>query len=230
MSQAAEMQAETPFLIGSNGVRLLADPASWQRRFADIPAIAIADGIEPEFRTRLVERAARASFVRDDVLHVGTRSLESPQLVGKALSLVLHSPDLLRWLEQATGVGPLDDVAGSLFETRAASDQALDWHDDRNDPARRLAIVINLSDQGYSGGQFQLRRKGESTPLLCHDHLQPGSILIFAVDPGLEHRVTPVDQGGPRRVFSGWFTAGVRQEPGGLRSTVNSLGGQSFDH
>ena len=223
------MQLDTPFQIGSRGVTILAEPALWRDGFANVPAITIAAGMEPEFCARMVERAARASYVRDDILNVGTRVVEAPQRVGKALSLVLHSPDLLHWLEQATGMSPLGDMAGSLFETRADSDQALGWHDDRNEPARRLAIVINLSDQRYSGGQFQLRRKGETAPLLCHDHTRPGSILIFAVKDELEHRLTHVEQGGPRRVFAGWFTTGSEKEFGGLRSTGSSLADQTFN-
>lgn len=224
------MPPASPFLIGAQGVRLLADPAPWRESFAKVPAIAVECGLEPEFCARMVERAAGANYVRDDIPNVGTRVAELPQRIGKALSLVLHSPELLRWLEQATGMTPLRDMDGRLFETRAGTDQALDWHDDRNDPTRRLAMVLNLSDQPYSGGQFQLRRKGETTPLLCHDHLEPGSLLIFAVDGELEHRLTHVESGGPRRVFAGWFTTGSALEPGDLRSTVTALASQPLDN
>lgn len=45
-------------------------------------------------------------------------------------------------------------------------------------------------------------------PLLAHHHNKPGTVLIFAVRPDLEHRVTPLTSGGPRRVFAGWFLTG----------------------
>ena len=65
--------------------------------------------------------------------------------------------------------------------------------------------MIDLADRRYQGGRFELRRKGESDPLLVFEHAAPGSLLIFAVRDDLEHRVTPVTGGGPRRVYSGWF-------------------------
>lgn len=199
------MDPETPFLIGSQGVTILSDPAPWRERFDRLPAIAIPAALEPGFCSRMVERAEQADFVDDDVERIGTRAIESPQRVGKAFSLLLHSQGLLSWLERATGIEPLRAVAGRLVETRANRQDALAWHDDRDDPTRRLAVVINLSSRAFSGGQFQLRRKGETTALLCHDHSHAGSVLIFAVRPELEHRVTTLDQGGPRRVYAGWF-------------------------
>ncbi|HEX4847422.1 MAG TPA: 2OG-Fe(II) oxygenase [Novosphingobium sp.] len=210
------MHLPVPFLIGSQGVTVQGDPAPWRDAFASLPAIAIPAAIEPAFCARMVERAAQAHFAEDDVAYIGTRAIEEPQRVGRALSLLLHSPELLHWLEQATGTGTLRAVAGRLVETRANHRDALDWHDDRDDLTRRLAIVIDLSDQRYQGGQFQLRRKGEAEPLLSHDHAQAGSVLIFAVRPELEHRVTPVLAGGPRRVFAGWFLTQPEHASGAL--------------
>ena len=90
----------------------------------------------------------------------------------------------------------------------------LHWHDDMNDRARKLAIVINLSGRPFQGGQFQLRRKGADGLLLAFDHVEPGSALLFAVRPELEHRVLPVTGTNPRRVYAGWFLD--RPESGGL--------------
>jgi 2OG-Fe(II) oxygenase superfamily len=200
------MEPETPFLIGSQGVTILSDPAPWRERFDRLPAIAIPNALEPGFCARMVERAARTRFVTDgDIEQIGTRLVESPQLIGRAISLLLHSVELLRWLEDATGAKPLRAVAGRLAEMRASHHDALLWHDDIHDTSRRLAIIVNFSEEPFEGGQFQLRRKGESEPLLLHDHLQAGSVLIVAVRSELEHRVTPVSKGGPRRIYAGWF-------------------------
>lgn len=202
------MEPDTPFLIGSQGVAIRSGPAPWRERFDRLPAIAIPAAFEPELCTRMVERAARARFVADgDIEQIGTRLVEAPQLIGRAISLLLHSADLLHWLEEVTGAGPLRAVAGRFAEMRASHHDALDWHDDLHDTTRRLAIIVNLSAQPFVGGQFQLRRKGETELLLRHDHPQAGSVLIVAVRPELEHRVTPVSQGGPRRIYAGWFLA-----------------------
>lgn len=209
------MEASTPFLIGSQGVTILSDPAPWRERFARVPAISIPAALEPEFCARMVERAAHAQFATyEQIEQVGTRLIESPQLIGRAISLLLHAPELHHWLEEATGVGPLRAVAGRFAEFRANNQDALNWHDDLHDTTRRLAIIVNLSDRPFVGGQFQLRRKGETELLLRHDHPQAGSVLIVGVRPELEHRVTPVSDGGPRRIYAGWFLT-QPEHPGG---------------
>lgn len=203
------MDQQAPFVIGAQGVTILSDPQSFRERFAKLPAIGISSALEPAFCQRMVQRAATAQYsLYDGADQVGTRLVETPPLIGKALSLLLHAPELLRWLELATGVGPLNAAAGHFAEFRANQSDSLHWHDDLNDSRRRLAVVINLSDQPFAGGQFQLRRKGETDPLMTYDHPGPGSMLLVAVRPELEHCVTPVNHGGPRRTYAGWFMTG----------------------
>ena len=66
-----------------------------------------------------------------------------------------------------------------------------------------MALVINLGEQPFAGGEFEMRRKSGEL-LLQHQHTAPGSLLIFRVSGKLEHRVVPLTAGGPRRVFTGW--------------------------
>jgi 2OG-Fe(II) oxygenase superfamily len=196
---------KAPFCIGAQGVAILEDPAVLRARFNEVPAIAFTGIFDPDFAAKMEQRAAATDFAEEYVDRIGSRMIEQPQRVGKALSLLLHTSALLEWLEQATGAAPLRAVAGMLVETRMNGRDALDWHDDREDDRRRLAVVINLSDKGFTGGQFQMRRKGEVQPVLTFDHRGVGSMLIFAVRPDLEHCVTPLSSGGPRRVYAGWF-------------------------
>ncbi len=209
-----------PFVIAAQGVRVTGDPAPFAAGFARLPALALPDTFAPDFCAALVARAARASFVEDRVERLGTRAVEAPQRVGAALSLLLHSPALLAWIEAATGAGPLRAVAGRLVEARDNGRDALAWHDDAGDPARRLAVVIDLSERRYAGGRFELRRKGDETPLLAFDHGAAGSMLVFAVRPELEHRLTMVSAGGPRRVYAGWFLTHPEHATGALGGAV----------
>ncbi len=199
------MMQGAPFQISQFGVSVSGAPEPWREQFDRDCAVSFSGVFAPEYLAKLLERAAQANFADDFVEGIGWRAIESPQRVGKALSLLLHSPALLRWFERATGSEPLRAVAGRLVETRANQKDALGWHGDQDDLTRLLAVVINLSDRPFSGGQFQLRRKGESMPFLTFDHPEPGSMLVFAVRPELEHQVTPVTDGGPRRVYAGWF-------------------------
>jgi hypothetical protein len=159
----------------------------------------------------LLGRCRKGRFVDEPVARLGTRAVESPQRVGPALNVLLHRAALLRWVEAATGCGPIDGVAGRVVQTRANDEDALDWHDDLNEPNRRLALTINLSDTPFVGGLFELRDVASGAILIRHTHARPGDALIFAVRRGLEHRVMPLHTGGPRRVYTGWFTCNTRQ-------------------
>ncbi len=208
----------SPFQIGPGGAAIAAPPTAWRERFDAVPALAFDGLFAPDFCTELVARAAKANFAEDLVDGIGSRMVETPQRIGAAISLMLHDRKLLDWIEQATGAGPLRAVAGRLVQTRANRRDALAWHDDSGDSTRRLAVVINLSDRPFTGGHFELRRKQEKNLLLSFDHQMAGSMLIFAVHPELEHRVTQLGRGGPRRVYAGWFLSEPEHDKGALRS------------
>jgi hypothetical protein len=204
-----------PFLIKKQETEILEDPSGWHARFAETPAFLFDNIIDPPLLDRLMQQSASACFVDDDVEHIGTREVESPQLVGGLISLLLSRPALLGWLEKATGLSPIKAVTGRLVQTRANDRDALAWHDDLSDNARLLAVVINLSDQPYDGGIFELRKVGTDAPFLTHQHQKSGSMMLFAVRPDLQHRVTKLLSGGPRRVYAGWFLS-EPEHPGGL--------------
>ncbi|WP_162233337.1 2OG-Fe(II) oxygenase [Sphingomonas sp. Leaf33] len=129
------------------------------------------------------------------------------------MTIALARPPMLRWLEAVTGCGPLTRVDGRVIQARANGIDALDWHDDRGNVDRRLAITIDLSDTGYDGGLFELREVASQRLLTTHRHDRPGSALIFDVADDIEHRVQPVTRGGPRRVYTGWFLGAMRPLP-----------------
>lgn len=204
--------AQSPFRINRMGTEIAADPADWRPGFDRVPALALEDALAPDLLDLLMRQVASASYIDDDVRYIGTRQIESPQRIGGSISLMLGRGELFDWLERATGCGPIKALAGRIAQTRANDQDELVWHDDNDSPDRLLGVVINLSDQPFEGGLFELRRKGESEPLFAYRHVQPGSITLFAVRRDLEHRVLPVTAGGPRRVYAGWMMA--RPEPG----------------
>jgi hypothetical protein len=188
------------------------DPAEFRAQFDTVQALHLEDVLVPDLRRRLVANAAAAAFVDDDVEEIGTREVEAPQRVGGMLSVLLGRPVLYDWLGAATGLAPIRAVSGRLVQTRANDRDELAWHNDLGEDGRVLAVVINLSDLAYEGGRFDLRREGVDPLLFSQSRQIAGAMTVFAVRPGLEHRVTPLTAGGPRRVYAGWFLA--RPEPG----------------
>ncbi len=195
----------SPFTIDTMATPLQAAPAQFRQTFGRDCSLVFEEPFSPGLLSMLMKRAANASFIDDDVEYIGKREIEAPQRVGGTISLLLARQAFLQWVAQATGRSPLRAVAGRLVQTRAGSPHALTWHNDLNGAKRMLGVVINLSDAPFTGGEFELRRVGSEQPFLAHRYERAGSMMIFAVGQGLEHRVTEVGSGGPRRVFAGWF-------------------------
>jgi 2OG-Fe(II) oxygenase superfamily len=196
-----------PFCIDALATTILADPVAIRQAFDRCPAVLFDDVFAPDLLDRLMRMASRTRFVPDVVDRVGTREIEHGQALGKLLNIVLARSALWHWLEQATGVTPIGGVSGQVVQTRPETRDHLDWHNDLHAEPRQLGVVIHLSSEAYSGGDFELREAGQQENLACFQHCRPGAMAVFAVRRNLEHRVTPLASGGPRRVYAGWFLA-----------------------
>ncbi|MEO9131885.1 MAG: 2OG-Fe(II) oxygenase [Sphingomonas sp.] len=192
------------FEVGACQTVLLAPSESLAGGFARYRAIACADAIEPRLLSSLMRLCREGDFKSDEVKGLGHREVESPQRAGRVINLALKRTALISWLEGVAGCGPLGNVEGRVVRAVANNHDQLVWHDDLDDPRRRLGITINLSEQRYEGGLFELRDKVTHDVLTTHLHLEPGTALVFDVAPDIEHRVLPVTAGGPRCVYTGW--------------------------
>ena len=207
----------SPFSIDTMATTVRTEPEQFRRVFEQENSLLFDEPFAPDMLRVLMTRAANASFVDDNVDHIGTREIEAPQRVGGVISLLLARAVFRHWVEQATGRSPVRAVAGRLVQTRANGADALAWHDDiegTEGANRLLGVVINLTDTPFFGGQFEMRHAGTVQPFLSHHYEHRGSMMLFAVRPGLEHRVAEVTSGGPRRVYAGWFLSEPELPPG----------------
>lgn len=197
-----------PFVISASTTRLHLPPERLAAGFAQTPALACRDILDADLLDRVRDLCRRARFLVDVVPDVGVREVETPPVAGATLTVLLQRPELRDWIRRATGTAPLGQVKGSVAQSRPSGGQQLDWHDDGEAAGtdRLLAITVNLGDEPFAGGAFELRSR-RTGAIVRFQHDRPGSALIFAVRPDLEHRVLPVTDGGPRRVFGGWFLA-----------------------
>lgn len=197
--------------VSATKTTLPRDPCHWEKlreTFRDCHVIAIPGFLDVGFVSLLRGFLEKSVFRAQPIVQLGERHVEAPPgIIGKALTAGLRRPNLLRFLEETTDCGVLGSVEGELATYTPQPRQALSWHDDRNDPRRRLAITINLGDAYYEGGTFELRKKHSGQLLCWHTHRAVGDALIFRVSDDLEHRVVPVLAGGPRHVYAGWFLA-----------------------
>lgn len=197
--------------LGSAG-----DEAALAARFASSRAIALPGFLAPELLQQLARLWQAAEFTPDNIGRVGRRTIETPARTSVALRFALGRRALFRWLEQLTGCRPLNGVTGAVVRMRQGEDEQLNWHDDaaRKFQDRVLAVTINLGDAPYRGGDFEMRRRGQTALCCRHHHAAPGEALVFEVSPTLQHRVTPLIEGGPRTIFAGWFVATSAPRPG----------------
>lgn len=193
----------SPLRVSMTRTEISPDQAETREQFRDFHAIFCKQMLHPEFLATLQRLCDEGNFISDQT-GPGHRFAEFPQRAGRALNLVLSRPETLRWMEETTGCGTLSAVHGRVAQIFPQPGDELIWHDDiAPGEDRRLAIVILLGTAEYEGGEFEMRpKRGEL--LLRHKHTDPGSALIFSVDPLLQHRVLPLTRGGPRRVFAGW--------------------------
>ncbi len=202
------MSASSPIAVGALRTEVRDDGGARAAQFAQCRAMLCRNAIAPDFLGRLLALCNGGHFVSDAVEGLGHREVEKPGRAGGALTLALKRAELVRWLEGVTACGPLADVDGRIVQTWPRPDDQLVWHDDLTERRRRLAITINLTEQPYEGGLFELRDARRGTLLFQHRHDALGTALIFEVARGLEHRVLPLTAGGPRRVYTGWFFSG----------------------
>jgi hypothetical protein len=188
--------------VGTAATSFPADAQEAKEQFRQFRAIHLANLLDPALLATML-RMCESSTWEPVSGSWGYREREEPQRAGRVLNLSLNRPSMLRWLEEATGCGPLAKVEGTLAQTLNRPGDELTWHDDYPERGRKLAFVVNLSTEPYVGGEFELRRKSGEM-IFSHRYDELNSALIFAVDPGLEHRVLRLTAGGPRRVFAGW--------------------------
>jgi hypothetical protein len=201
------------FRVGMAKTELLEQPETLREGFARDRALLCHEAIGPDMLGLTMRLIDQASFEPQEVEKLGDREVEAPERAGPALVLALRRSNLLEWLDRATGCGPLDAVMGRVVQARAGHGHRLSWHDDRQEPRRRLAVTINLGAEPYEGGLFEIRRKKTHEPVFAHRHTEAGTALIFDVARDIQHRVQPVTAGGPRRIFAGWFLAPEGAEP-----------------
>jgi hypothetical protein len=193
------------FTIGPADTQIVEEPGRYDEAFRHEHAIVLRDIFEPPLLRMLLDRCDTTGFRPDEADGLGEREVESPQRVGLAINLLLGRAPLLSWLEAVTGHHPLTRAEGRLVQTRANRMDQLAWHNDTDPPNRKLGVVICLCEGSFDGGIFEMRHKNSEAPFLTYKHEIAGSALVFDIDHALEHRVTPVTSGEPRRVYTGWF-------------------------
>lgn len=197
------------FSVGKTGTRIVVDAKQIKPAYDSQRALLCRNAIEPELLSHLANAASKAHFVSDTVEHLGHRWIERPSVIGTAIQLALNRLELINWLKSVTGCTASGGIEGRLVESRPGGEDHLSWHRDTVPNARyEFGLTLHLRPCRYDGGAFEMRDSKSKQSLFRHYPADPGDLLIFEVDHRSEHRVTPVESGEARLVFTGWFIAG----------------------
>ena len=195
----------SPILIGAAGTQILAGPETNEaiaEAIAGQGGVVLHDVLEPGLLQSFIGLAARADFREVDSGPLGVRTTDMSVSLALPFCVALARRPFMRWLEAISGCPPVDHIEGHLAQMLPGN--AVGWHRDTGSGTRRLAMVINLTTAPVEGARFELRRKADREPMLAYHASAPGSLAIFRTDGELQHRVSRLLSGGPRRSFSAW--------------------------
>jgi hypothetical protein len=123
------------------------------------------------------------------------------------LTFLMNRDVLFRLVEAIAGCPPIASFSGRVYRLVPGSGHLDDWHDDVVFQ-RLVALTINLSEQVYTGGILEIRRRGASTTVERVPNVGPGDAILFRLGPDFEHRVSPMQGTLAKTAFAGWFHSG----------------------
>jgi len=173
--------------------------------------VVLVQLLGPALRDLMLEKLESAQFYSKSHKDCQAQEFASDLTVREnegALHLihfVLNNPKFIETIREITGCTAIASFAGRIYRNLPAENHQLDWHSDTDQPERLLGLSINLSNQPYQGGIFQLRKKnsGEINCEVACD--RPGDAHLFLISPKLQHRVTRLEGNSSRTSAAGWF-------------------------
>jgi hypothetical protein len=133
------------------------------------------------------------------------RIVPGPMLA--VLLLALNDPQLLAFISEVTGCGPVGVFEGRVYRMLPREDHFHGWHSDASG-RRRVAISVNLNRESMVTAPLQVRRRDADVPLAEVANATPGDAVIFRVDDDHLHRIRPTPDAGVRVACAGWFCEG----------------------
>jgi len=176
------------------------------------PCVRFQQFVEPWLRDRWSDAIAAAPFrprIHKNAEYWGGAPppndlvLDAPDLLGQLLFLI-NDPALFRVVERITGCDPIGCFHGIVYRFVAGLGHADRWHSDM-DGNRLAAISLNLGREPFAGGRLQIADASLEHVLFDEANTGFGDAMLFRLSDELKHRVSELEPGPPRTVFTCWF-------------------------
>jgi hypothetical protein len=185
--------------------------ASLRQACADAPCVRLWRFLEPWLCDRWGAALATAPFkprTHHDAAYWGGTppsdlALDAPDLLGEMLFL-MNDPPLFRVVERILGCEPIGCFKGIVYRFVPGQGHSDRWHSDM-DGNRLAAISVNMGHEPFAGGRLQITDASLERILFDDANRERGDAFLFRISDDLKHRVSEVEAGPARTVFTGWF-------------------------
>jgi hypothetical protein len=160
--------------------------------------------IEPALLSRIHTAIERSAFVERHHGAIASELCMERNTTLGLLHFLANDAAVFDLVSRVAGVAGIRSFGGRVYRRVPATAHHDSWHSDVH-PDRRVGMSINLSPAPFDGGVFEIRDEATERAVGALANTGPGDALLFAIDDGLEHRVTPVTGTAAKTAFAGWF-------------------------
>lgn len=177
-------------------------------RFAGEHVVRLEGFLDPELLRAVNRYIDDGVFAeREDAGIARELCLQAPNRALDLLQFVLNAPQMFDCIRAIANCAPIAMFHGRVYRFDPAVPHHDSWHDDTAAGGRLAGLSLNLGG-AFHGGEFQIRDKRAPDEAVTVANTGRGDAIVFAIHPGLEHRVRPVTGSAPKTALAGWFLAG----------------------
>jgi hypothetical protein len=181
--------------------------AALARAFDDHHCVRLPQFLHPRLLRRIQARLAASDAwkanVHDLVNGPSTELVFADPITVGLLLAMFNDRRLFDAIVGITDCDPIGSFDGRIYRMDAAAHQDV-WHTDANGEYM-VTLSLNLTGVPFAGGELHLRAYDSKRMRAQVANTGQGDAIIFRIDGGLEHMVTPVTGPVPKIAWAGWF-------------------------
>src|ERR1700685_2948845 len=166
---------------GLNFTGTEADLASLRQSFDQQHYVHLKKFLHPELISVVRPFLDRGEYLSAQYKNVGSELRMEPNPGFDILSFLANDLKLFELVKTITGCAPIGCFQGRVYKLIPDPLHNFEWHDDRRESSRLIAMSINLTEEMFRGGIFQIREvsSGKITGEVANAGF--GNAVLFAL-------------------------------------------------